>query len=43
MIDYVYSSRKLKKKSRFCLEVRGGWEEEGWGRGQIWPKQCMHI
>jgi hypothetical protein len=41
IIAYVYSSTKLEKR----LGSEGSWgEREGvGGRGEKWPKQCMHI
>jgi hypothetical protein len=33
-----------KGQNRFCPEVRWGGEREGAeGRGDKWPKQCIHV
>jgi hypothetical protein len=43
IIAYVFSSKKLEKRAEQVLpgiEVVG--RERAGGRGEKWPKQCMH-
>jgi hypothetical protein len=46
IIAYVFSSTKLEIKAEHILPGgKGEWGEEGeaGGRGEKWPKQCMHM
>jgi hypothetical protein len=43
---YVFSSTKLEKRAEQVLpgsEEGGRERERTGGRGEKWPKQCMHI
>jgi hypothetical protein len=46
IIAYVFSSTKLEKRAEQVLpgsEAGCGGDGSGEGRGDKWPKQCMHI
>jgi hypothetical protein len=47
---YVFSSKKLEKRAEQAvpgseggMRGRGRGREAGGGRGEKWPKQCMHM
>jgi hypothetical protein len=46
IIAYVFSSTKLEKRAEQVLprsEGLGGHRNGVGGKGEKWPKQCMHI